>query len=70
MGMVKTPTNNYMNKLLTVREIADMLNISLATAYRLINVEEINFYKIGNSVRIREDDIIKLLKKSRVDSIK
>ena len=68
--MVKTPTNNYMNKLLTVREIADMLNISLATAYRLINVEEINFYKIGNSVRIREDDIIKLLKKSRVDSIK
>ena len=59
-----------MNKLLTVREIADMLNISLATAYRLINVEEINFYKIGNSVRIREDDIIKLLKKSRVDSIK
>ncbi len=45
-----------MSKLLTTKDIAKMLGISLPTVYRLIDSKKINYYKIGNSVRVKEEN--------------
>jgi len=37
-----------MNKLLTIKEVASILNVSQSSIYHLIQAKEINFYKIGN----------------------
>lgn len=58
-----------MSEFLTIKEIASMLNISVATTYRLIQAQEINFYKIGRSVRVREGDFNKHLADNKIDSI-
>ena len=50
-----------MNKLLSTREVAKILNISITTVYREIYSRHINFHKIGNWVRIKEEDLEKYL---------
>lgn len=59
-----------MSKLLTVKDITKIFNLSLAATYRLIYSKEINFYKIGNSLRIKEEDLEKYLKEHRTDVMK
>jgi excisionase family DNA binding protein len=53
-----------MSKLLTVREIAKILNTTPASVYSYITTKRINFYKLGNSVRIQEGDFKKYLNKN------
>jgi excisionase family DNA binding protein len=57
-------------KFLTVREISERLNVSPASVYHLIQAKEINFYKIGWLVRIREEDIDKYLKDYKKDTLR
>lgn len=59
-----------MKKLLTVKDIAAQLNISVSSVYHIIQYKEINFYKIGNGLRIREEDFEKYLEENRIQSMK
>jgi excisionase family DNA binding protein len=43
--------------MLTVREVADRLNISLATCYALLNRGELPSLRIGGSRRVRPRDL-------------
>lgn len=54
-------------KFLTVREIAAMLNITPSSVYHLLQAKEVNFYKIGWLVRIREEDFNKYLKQQKTN---
>ena len=56
-------------KLLTVKEIATMLGVTTSSVYNLIQSKEVNFYKIGDSIRIREDDFYKYLEKQKIDAV-
>ncbi len=56
-------------KLLTIRDIAKMLNISVSSVYHLIQAREINFYKIGYSVRIQDEDFNKYLQGRKINPI-
>ena len=55
---------------LTPEELADMLEISKATVYRLVNKRQIPFNKIGGSLRFRKTDIDKFLDAERIEPIK
>ena len=44
-------------RLLTVREVADRLNIALSTCYALLNRGEIRCHRIGGSRRVRPRDL-------------
>ena len=59
-----------MSKLLTTTDIAKMLCISKPSVYNLISSKQINFYKIGNSIRIKEEDFNKYLEENKVNIIK
>lgn len=59
-----------MKKFLTINEVAKMLNVSQASVYHRIMAKEINFYKIGRSVRICEDDLNKYFEESKTNVIK
>jgi len=69
MGLGETSQNKDMSKLLTVKDIAKRMHLSVAATYQLIHSKEINFYKIGNSIRIREEDFNRYLHDTRVNSI-
>lgn len=43
--------------MLTVKQVAEMLNISVRTVYRLLENDEFPSYKIGGSVRIKQSDV-------------
>lgn len=48
---------SFESSLLTEPEVARILNISKANAYRLIQLGEIPSVSIGRSVRVREEDL-------------
>ncbi len=45
-------------KLLTVREVADMLRLSRSQVYVMVNRKEIPFTRIGKRILIRETDLV------------
>ncbi len=51
--------------MLTVKQVADMLNISLSTMYRLLNRKEILSYKVGNSLRMKQSDVEAYLEQNK-----
>ncbi len=58
------------DKLITPDDLADILQISRPTVYRLIEKRAIPFYKVGGSVRFCQQDIQDYLNKSLVNEIK
>lgn len=58
-----------LNKLITPDELADILNISKSSVYRLIEGRKLPFYKVGGSLRFQDDDVKKYLEGVRVGSI-
>lgn len=56
-------------QLLTIQDVAKLLNVSASTVRRLQSDRRIPFIKVGGCVRFTKDDIIAFLKKSRVESI-
>lgn len=54
------------DNLITPSELADFLNISKSSIYRLIDSRKITFCKIGGSLRFRRCDIDEYVKKSLV----
>lgn len=51
-----------MDKLLTVVEIAELLNVTKTTIYNMIYANEIPFIKIGGSYRFNADEVIEYFK--------
>ena len=52
-----------MDKLLTVLEIAELLNVTKTTIYNMIYKNEIPFIKIGGTYRFNADEVIEYFKK-------
>lgn len=50
-------------KFLTVKEIVKRLNMTPAMVYHRIQARRVVFYKIGNQLRIPEEEFYKFLKK-------
>lgn len=54
------------DSLLTVQQVASMLNVSLATAYRLTESAQVPSFRIRRAIRVRQKDIETYLAKQRV----
>jgi len=61
---------NTIVKFYTVDELAEILNISKITVYRLVETRKIPFYKIKGCIRFSEMDILNFLENSRVNEMK
>ncbi|MBZ0203315.1 MAG: helix-turn-helix domain-containing protein [Ignavibacteria bacterium] len=48
-------------------ELKEILGISLATVYRLIDSRKLPAFKIGNSLRLLREDVLVYLKSNRID---
>lgn len=51
--------------MLTVKEIAGRLKVSLSKAYALIDAGEIAHYRIGGSIRVSEEQLQEFLDRAR-----
>lgn len=49
-------------QLLTRKELAEVLKISLPTLHKLVNSKKINAYKLGGNVRFKRSEINNLFK--------
>ena len=58
------------DRLLKVRQVAVILNVSNTAVYRLVERREIPFYRFARKLRFRESEIEEYLKRSRVELIK
>jgi excisionase family DNA binding protein len=52
-------------RLLSVPEAADALKVCERTVWRRIEAREIETYRLGRTVRIAEDELIRFLEKRR-----
>lgn len=53
-------------KFLSVKEIARILQVSPSSVYHRLQAKEVNFYRIGRSVRVKEEDFEKYLKNKKL----
>jgi len=58
-----------LNKLITPDELAEILRISRASVYRLIDGRTLPFYKVGGSIRFKNKDIEEYLEGFRFEPI-
>ena len=56
-------------ELLTTREVAELLKVSLSSVRRLQQGRRLPFIKVGGSVRFARSDILEYLQKGRVEAI-
>jgi len=55
--MMENTTKTFANRLLRVDEVADMLAVSSAYIYLLVQQYEIPAVKMGRSIRLKKEDI-------------
>ena len=51
-----------MEKLLTVQQVSDLMQISRSLVYKWIHYDFVPYVKIGNIVRFKESELIRWLK--------
>ena len=61
--------SSAIDALLTFREVAELLRISVPSVRRLQHRRLIPFFKVGGGVRFNENDIASYLERNRVESI-
>ena len=49
------------DKLLTINELSQFLNIKVRTLYYLVEVEKIPYYRIGKLIRFDQDHVLNWL---------
>lgn len=54
-----------MQKLLTVNEVAEILNFSTSKVYKLIKDNKINYIKIGTDYRFAPEDVAQWLNENK-----
>ena len=64
-----TTNTNQTTELMTPEEVAEMLKISKAGVYRLINKRAIRFYKVMGSIRFKKSDIVSFLDANRFEVV-
>ena len=52
-------------KLLTAKEVADVLQVSRSMAYRMMQRGELPTIRVGSAVRVRGNDLEEFIKKSK-----
>jgi len=57
------------DNLITPRELASLLRLSLASVYRLVDKRALPFYKIGGNLRFSRPEVEKYLDCVRIDPI-
>ncbi|KAA8747234.1 helix-turn-helix domain-containing protein [Paenibacillus sp. UASWS1643] len=63
--------DDYYGEILTVQELAELLKIGMNTAYNLINLNEIESFRVGNSHRIQRSAVTDyIIRKSKQRSRK
>ena len=55
--------------LLTIADVAELLNLSVSTVRRLQRQRKIPFLKVGGSVRFFKGDVVAYLERRRVSAI-
>ena len=58
------------DKLLTLKDLAEYLNVSRRTIYRLLNGEKLPAYRVGKHRRFKREDIDEWLKDQKIDETK
>lgn len=53
-------------RLMTIKEVAEMTQLSVSHIYALVSKSEIPHFKIGSAVRFTENDITNWLRSKRV----
>ncbi len=43
--------------MLTIKQVAEMINVSVRTVYRLLENNELPSYKLGGSLRMKQSDV-------------
>ncbi len=56
-------------ELLTIREVAELLKVSLSSVRRLQQGRHLPFIKVGGSVRFAKSDIVEYLQNGRTEAI-
>ena len=64
------PPHEKIDKLLTIREVAERLRISLSLAYRLVASGEIPCYAIASCKRVDERDLQQYLQRQQQPTVK
>ncbi len=57
------------SSLLNIREVAELLNVSVTSVRRLQRARKLPFVKVGGSVRFDQSDIASYMKARRVPAI-
>lgn len=55
---------NDIDKLLTVTQASEILNIGKSTLYKYIRNKYLNSYKLGNCIRIKESELNDWIKRN------
>lgn len=58
-----------MEKFLTINDLANYLNISKTTVYRIVESRKIVFYKLQGSLRFKVGDVEEYLAKNKIKTI-
>ncbi len=59
-----------LTRLLSIKEVIEILNIGRATLYRMIDAGEIKAYKIGKGVRFKQEEIEKYINSHQIEAKK
>ena len=62
-------SSNTIPKLLTPDELAEFLQISKTSVYRMIEKRLIPFFKVKGSLRFDKQDVLEYLQKNRIEPI-
>ena len=52
-------------EIMTIRQVAEYLQISEVTTYRLVQADEIPAFKIGHSWRVKKEDLNEFIEKQK-----
>lgn len=66
MGQDEIIKDIGLTMMLTIKEVTKILNIGRATLYRLIDSGEIKAYKIGKSVRFKQEEIDEYVRSNQI----
>jgi len=56
-------------EILTIKDVAELLKVSVSSIRRLQGGRNLPFFKIGGSVRFAKSDIVEYLKRARINII-
>ncbi|MCA3011851.1 MAG: helix-turn-helix domain-containing protein [Myxococcaceae bacterium] len=62
-GLPVVPRLRALDEVLTVREVAELLKVSTATVYAMVERGELEHFRVMNSIRVRREAVQALLER-------